>query len=588
MNRLPEKDVILFDGAMGTYIAQKYHTNIKQCEFENIANPGHVLTVHREYIEAGADAIKTNTFSANTAAFSRSDTVEKIILSGCEIAEKAVKGSNTSVFASIGPIAGENMDEVSAEYRKIIDLFLYRGVRNFLFETFSEYSILTELAKYVKENEKDSFVIAECAVAPDKYTQSGLSAQSILDGMGGVPEIDAYGFNCACGPMHMLNLVREVNFRQKPASVMPNAGYPTVISGRTVFESTPDYFAQQLIAIRDCGVKFLGGCCGTTPLHIKKASDLLRCAGAAVPAREKEKSETIPAAPGRPHAKLLSEKVVAVELDSPLDADTGFFLSSAIKLSRAGADLITIADCPIGRARADSSMLAAKLRREYDIEAMPHLTCRDRNLNATKALLLGLNAENVSNVLCVTGDPIPSSDRNEIKSVFNFNSVRLASFIRDLNKTVFTNRPFTVAAALNVNAVTFDAELEKAKRKQDAGVAVFLTQPIYTGAAIENLQKAKRSLNANILGGIMPIVSYKNACFINNEVAGITIPESLIKKYEGADAEQASAIAVETSLATAREISGIADGFYMITPLKKVEIICEIVTQIKGTGKTSG
>lgn len=581
MNRLPKKNVILFDGAMGTYMAQKFHTNIRRCEQENLSHPERVLEIHREYIAAGADAIKTNTFAANTAATGMEpETVEEIVRQGCAIAARAAEGTGAAVFASIGPIAGDDVAQLGAEYRRSIDVFLGCGVKYFLFETFSEYRILTELARYIKSVEPDAFVIAECTVAPDGYTTSGLSAQSILNGLSSVAEIDACGFNCTCGPMHMESLVKRLDFKGKPASIMPNAGYPTVISGRTVFQSTPEYFAQKLMQIRARGVRFLGGCCGTTPLDIEKAAALLRSAPAE-PTVTVSVSAAAPSPAARPAPKLLEPGAVAVELDSPLDADTGFFVSSAVQLSRAGADVITIADCPIGRARADSSMLAAKLRREYGLEAMPHLTCRDRNLNATKALLLGLNAEQVNQVLVVTGDPIPSSERNEIKSVFQFNSVRLASFLSDLNGSVFSASPFTIAAALNVNAVNFSAELEKARRKQEAGVAAFLTQPVYGEAALRNLQRAKETLSAHILGGIMPVVSYQNACFINNEIAGITIPESLVERYRGVSKEEAAAIAVETSLELAAQVGRIADGYYLITPLRRVELICEIVSKIK-------
>ncbi|MDR3643655.1 MAG: bifunctional homocysteine S-methyltransferase/methylenetetrahydrofolate reductase [Clostridia bacterium] len=595
MDRLPENDAVLFDGAMGTYLAQKFGTGIRLCEYENLANPDHVLAVHREYIAAGADAIKTNTFSANTAASgARFEEVRQIIDSGCELARRAAAGGHTRVFASIGPIAGDDEADVRAEYRRIVEVFLIRGVTNFLFETFVEYQSLIDIARYIKSREKSSSVITECTVAPDHYTKNGFSAQEILNALAAVPEIDTCGFNCTCGPMHMHDLIRELDFRGKPACVMPNAGYPAVIGGRTVFNSQPDYFARQLAAIHDCGVQFIGGCCGTTPLHIAQTAALLRRARSGPTDTSSHEDRGRMSAPPQapqtlqearaffmPEGSARTAKRIAVELDSPLDADTGFFTDAAGCITAAGADLITIADCPIGRARADSSLLAAKLRREYHIASMPHLTCRDRNLNATKALLLGLNAEGVNDVLVVTGDPIPSSDRGEIKSVFNFNSVRLAAFINDLNGTVFSACRFRISAALNVNAPGFAAELEKAQRKQAAGVTVFLTQPILTEAAVDNLRLARRRLTAAVLGGILPIVSYKNACFINNEVSGITIPEELVARYEHATPAQAQRLAVETSLEIASKIAGDVDGFYIITPMKKVETVCEIVAAVR-------
>ena len=195
-------------------------------------------------------------------------------------------------------------------------------------------------------------------------------------------------------------------------------------------------------------------------------------------------------------------------------------MKGAKTLKALGVDAITIADCPIARARVDSSLLACKLKRELNITTIPHMTCRDRNINATKALLLGLNIEGVNNVLVVTGDPVPSAKKDEIKTMFSFNSVVLAKHITTLNEEIFKN-PFNVCAALNVNAINFEAELNQARKKIESGVSVFLTQPVLTKEAVENLKLAKKTLDAKILGGIIPVVSYRNACFMNNEISGI-------------------------------------------------------------------
>lgn len=575
------KETFLFDGATGTYLAHQYQVQIKQCEYANLEHPLVVQNVHRDYIEAGVNAVKTNTFAANTFSLNTTfDNVEEIIRKGCEIAENAVVDRPVTIFASIGPMPCDDRVKMLAEYEKIIRVFFDCGINHFLFETFNEYEILTDLAKMVKSISRDSYVITECTVAADGYTLSGISAQTIIHKLSAEQDIDACGFNCTCGPMHLLDIVKNLRLHEKPISIMPNAGYPTVISGRTIFETTPDYFADKLMQIRDCGVKFIGGCCGTTPSHIRKVRERL---DQSIEKGEvkKDKANIVVKAPTQKQKKQEKSKIIAVELDSPFHADLTNFIDYAKRIYQTGADYITIADCPIGRARADSSMLAAKLKREYHIEALPHLTCRDRNLNATKALLLGLNAEDVTNVLVVTGDPIPSADRDEIKSVFNFNSVKLASYINDLNEVVFEEKPFRIMGALNVNANNFTAELEKAKRKENAGVSAFLTQPVYTEQALENLRMAKGALSAKVLGGVMPIVSYRNACFINNEISGITIPDDIVERYRDLPPEEAAKIAVEISCSFAEQIDGVADGIYLITPLNKVEIICNILKNVR-------
>ncbi|MEM5781331.1 MAG: methylenetetrahydrofolate reductase, partial [Lawsonibacter sp.] len=216
------------------------------------------------------------------------------------------------------------------------------------------------------------------------------------------------------------------------------------------------------------------------------------------------------------------ERVVAVELDPPPDDDISFFLEGVRSLRAAGADAVTIADCPIGRPRADSSLLSCKIRRELGMEPLPHLTCRDRNLNATKALLLGLSAEGVHNVLLVTGDPIPTEERSEVKSVFNFNSRKLARYVAGLNeKTLAT--PFRIFGALNVNARNFEVQLRLAGEKEENGVSGFLTQPVLSPEALENLKLARSTLKGKILGGIFPVVSHRNACFLNTDISGMHV-----------------------------------------------------------------
>ncbi len=577
MNVLDKSGILLFDGAMGTYLAGKYEGSVIRCEMENISHPQRVIAAHKEYIDAGAGAIKTNTFAANTLAMAADlQTVFEVIDAGCACAKQAAQGK-ALVFASMGPILYEDQEQCEEERRLIIDRFLHNGVQHFLFETFSEAPVLLHAARYVKSVARESFVIAECSVAPDLYTQSGVSAQSIIDRLYESQDIDAYGFNCTCGPLHMVHVVQSTDFYGRTVSIMPNAGYPTVIGGRTVFKSAPDYFAEQLKKICAQGVQILGGCCGTTPEHIRAAKKALETQSGEAHIAKPAKKEIVPQWAKRNDP----QKPIAVELDSPLDADDAFFVQAAKDLHDAGADYITIADCPIGRARADSSMLAAMLKMQYGIEAVPHLTCRDRNLNASKALLLGLCMQDIRNVLVVTGDPIPNNRRGEIKSVFQFNSVLYADFIRDLNRTVFAEKPFRVMGALNVNAQNFDAELSKAKKKEEAGMTCFLTQPVYDERAAENLRRAKKELFSDVWAGIMPVVSYKNACFINNELAGIEIPEEICARFQDADRERAAKIAVETALEASRLVRDVADGYYIITPLKRADLVCGIIKELK-------
>jgi homocysteine S-methyltransferase len=271
-----------------------------------------------------------------------------------------------------------------------------------------------------------------------------------------------------------------------------------------------------------------------------------------------------------------------VELDPPVDDDVTFFMEGVQALRSAGADAVTIADCPVGRPRADSSLLACKVKRELGVEPLPHMTCRDRNLNATKALLLGLSMEGVHNVLLVTGDPIPTESRDEVKSVFNFNSRKLAKYVSGLNESVLQT-PFRIFGALNLNAKNFERQLQIAQEKEENGVSGFLTQPVLSEEALKNLKLARQTLNGKILGGIFPVVSHRNACFLNNEIAGMRVCDEIIALYEGKEKAEAEDLAVTISARIAREIAPYTDGYYLMTPFRRVALMTRILAEIKGT-----
>ena len=273
------------------------------------------------------------------------------------------------------------------------------------------------------------------------------------------------------------------------------------------------------------------------------------------------------------------QRVIAVELDPPLDDGIGFFLDGIRALRSAGADVVTIADNPIGRPRADSSLLACKIKRELGMEVLPHMTCRDRNLNATKALLLGLSIEHVHNVLLVTGDPIPTDSRDEVKSVFNFNSRQLIRYVSGLNGTVL-HTPFLIFGALNLNARNFDIQLKLALEKEASGAAGFLTQPVLSREALENLKLARSVLKGKLLGGILPVVSHKNACFLNNEISGMHICDEIITLYEGKDRDEAEALAATISTRIAAEIAPYTDGLYLMTPFKRTPLMTRILKKL--------
>jgi len=337
-----------------------------------------------------------------------------------------------------------------------------------------------------------------------------------------------------------------------------------------------------MVQIVRSGASIIGGCCGTTPEHIRLTAQAIRSlsleAASAAPASAPQKRAPAP----NPLSERLEsgQKIIAVELDPPADDDLSFFMEGVKTLRDCGADAITIADCPVGRPRADSSLLACKIRRELGVEPLPHLTCRDRNLNATKALLLGLSMEGVHNVLLVTGDPVPTAERDEVKSVFNFNSRKLAQYVSTLNAEVLTT-PFRIFGALNLNAVNFDRQLALAQEKEACGVTGFLTQPVLSHEALENLRKARSVLRGKILGGIFPVVSHRNACFLNNEISGMHVCDEIVRLYEHLSREESEDLAVRISREVARAIAPYTDGYYLMTPFKRVSLMARILRELR-------
>jgi len=587
-------NILITDGAMGTYYAQITDKYNALPEFANISEPQIIAKIHREYIDAGAKLIKTNTFSANRFALNSSQTeVEKIIIAGIEIANKVVANEQIFVAASIGPIPemadNNNIDQdfIMDEYKFIVDIFLERGIKIFIFETFSDDQNLAEITAYIKEKDSSVFILTQFATTPEGFTRRGISNEYLVAEMKKNKNIDAYGFNCGIGPTHLYNSLMKINIGDDIVAVSPNAGYPEIIHERTVFIQNPTYFAEKMKEISELGVKILGGCCGTTPIHIQKMRSLIH-SSSEMKVPKKYVVENTRVLLEIKHPKDLSEKVrnnqfiIAVELDPPFNADVKLMLENAWLCKESGVDVITIADSPMGRARVDSIMIAAKIKREVGIEVIPHVCCRDKNVNALKSTLLAGYAENIRNILAVTGDPIAMADKNNIKSVFDLNSFKLMELITTMNTEVFAGGPIYFGGALNLNGRNPDAEVTRMLKKMDMGASFFLTQPIFDDDVIKLLPPLQHNTKTKILGGIMPLVSYRNAHFLNNEVAGIRIPEEIINKFDkNMGKEEAERLGIDIAVEIANKMKDHVQGFYFITPFNRVGMIMKIIKKIK-------
>lgn len=576
-----EKRVLLFDGAMGTYFARRTERAGAGCELSNLSAPEEIASIHREYIAAGCNAIKTNTFGTNAPSYGGDKTLtERVIEAGWRLANEAA-GESCAVFADIGPVSGVPEQAAAEAYIHVAETFLRLGAENFLFETQSSAAGLPEVIDAVRARRPEAFIAVSFAVQPDGYTAEGAYAKDLFRQ---VTTADAVGFNCVVGAGHMAALLPLLPRDERLWLMMPNGGTPTVMGRQVHYDSKPAYFAGQLAAMAEKGVSILGGCCGTTPEHMAAAKAALGEAFRHERALAETSAEPVRTAipPNVLTEKLRQGKrVIAVELDPPADAGLGKFMAGARELQAAGVDAITIADCPIARARADAGILACKVKRELGLDVIPHMTCRDRNLNAIKALLLGLFGEGVQNVLAVTGDPIPTAQRDEVKSVYQFNSRKLAAYIASLGQQELPT-PFTVFGALNVNARNFSIQLDIAKDKVKNGMAGFFTQPVLSKEAMDNLVLARRELPGSfLLGGIFPIVSHRNALFMDAEVRGVSVCREIIDLYEGANRERGEEIAHAVSTAIAREIAPYVDGFYLMTPFSRTGLMTRLMAELR-------
>lgn len=570
-------NILLFDGAMGSYFSAVHDDPMYPCELANITSPHTISEIHKRYLTAGAKAIKTNTFTLPKQGES-GFSVREIIEKGYSLAKQQADTFGAYVFADINIPTTLGEEDLLPYYQEVIDMFLQQGACHFLFETCTSGDYLSELCQYLKEKNPDSFIIVSFAVGMDGFTKTGQYAQNLIDQV--TPYVDAVGLNCVCGPSHMADVAKHIQ-TDKLFSLMPNASYPTVTGSRLQYSQNPSYYGEAVADMTQIGGDILGGCCGTTPECISQIHQKLQ----GLKPMEKAKVSPVTLSEKQVIKSDFFEKLkgptkpIAVEWDSPAVPEIGEYMAKAKLLKDAGVDLITVADCPVARPRMDSSLVACKLKRELGIHAMPHMTCRDRNINAVKALLLGLSVEEINNVLLITGDPIPREQKDEIKAVYEFNSRKLMAHISQLNQSLF-HSPFYLYGALNINAVNFAPQLKMAQDKIDKGCVAFFTQPVMSERGLENLKIAKETLSAPLVGGIFPATSFRNISFLTNEISGFHVAPEMSELYKDKTPEECTQLAIKISNRITQEMAPYIDGYYLITPFQRVDIMLEIIKSL--------
>jgi methionine synthase I (cobalamin-dependent)/5,10-methylenetetrahydrofolate reductase len=586
---------VVADGAAGTYLSALAGRRQPVCEMLNLTSPQLVGRMHSEYIAAGAKLILTNTFGANIFSLGADAASSgEVIRAGVRIALRAAADAAgaAAVAADIGPVpesAPEGAD-TDGEYRRMADIFLDEGIKTFVFETFAQAEAPVKAAKYIKSKAPDAFIMISFAVTPDGYSGLGGAAQELVSSVVRSGAADACGFNCCTGPAQLVTMASEVDFGGLIPSIMPNAGYPSPEDEALSYTGKPGYFAARLARAVQCGFRILGGCCGTTPEHIRclarAVADELPGAPCAAAARAARQAEPAAAAGGSAFAGALvsGRKTVVVELDPPTDADPSRFDAAAQAAALAGADALTIADSPMAKPRADPVVMAARVRGITGMDVIPHICCRDRNINALRSSLIAAHISGVRSILAVTGDRVPDDDRGSVRSVFNINSAGLCSLVRGMNKSVFAREPMLCGCAYNVNAANPGEELRRLERKIAAGADFALTQPVFSPGAVEALRLA-RGRGIKLIAGILTPLSLKNALFLANEIPGVTLPDEFIARFSADMTRgQGEETGLGISLQAAQMAAEYADGFYIVTPFGRRGVTGRLLGLMKENG----
>ena len=580
---------LLADGSFGTYYADCFETG-EAPEIANTNAPERVVSIHKAYLEAGAKLIRTNTFASNTAYLGNDISVVKAnIKAAIKHARQAIRESGadadtTFIAGDIGPIptdVSREQSDVEEEYYQIAKTFLDEGITILNFETFASINVIVPVLERIASEEL--FVIVQFSVNQYGYTNQGLRASKLFDVVKKLPMVNAIGLNCGVGPGHMKQIFEELSGTDKYLIALPNAGYPRRVRNKITFSDNAAYFAKQVRSLMQLDVDIIGGCCGTTPTFIKELHDTLSFVQQPHKKLDKTVAKDNESVPHKgfiynSDGTIKTRKLLAVELAPPFDANDDRIIRAARMLQNANVDVLTFPDSPSGRTRIDSILMAKKIRQETGMAVMPHICCRDKNAIAIRSQLLGSHINDILNFLVVTGDPIPSMVRESTKAVFNFDSVGLMQMLRDMNDEMFAASPMCYGGAINHNRRNLDIEIKRVIRKMEAGASFFLTQPIFSEDDIKHLRTIKAKTGARILCGIMPLVSRKNANFMKNEIAGVSVTDAVIERYpDNATKEEGEAIGICLAKEMIAATYDFVDGYYFSFPFNCVHMLPAIL-----------
>ena len=607
---LLESSTLLIDGAMGTMLHAR-GVGFDRCFDElNLTNPAAVAEIHREYIEAGAQLIITNTFGANRFKLSKhglQDDVMEINRKGVELAKRIVSASFRDVLIAgdvgplgvrIAPFGRVQPEQARAAFAEQIGALTEAGADLIVIETFSDLYEIREAIRAAKETCQLP-VVASVTFTRDDRTLLGddpMKVARLLRDAG----VDVIGVNCSGGPAQLLRILKQM--RQAVPNgkfwVKPNAGWPEQVGGRIMYPADDDYFGDYALSFRDAGACVVGGCCGTTPQHIAAMRKALNSSSHSstyiqtvdVP----ETSEISVAEPPTQLAQKLTAGrfAISVEMDPPRGLSTHKLLAGASLLADAGADVINVADSPMARMRMSAWAVCDVVQRKVGVETTLHFPTRGRNLLRVQGDLLAAHALGIRNVFVVMGDPTSIGDYPEAMDNYDLVPSGLIKLIKQgfnegmdhSGTSIGQPTNFFVGGALNLCPPDVERELKNLHRKVKAGTDFFITQPIYRAqdgpSLLEQYAAKYGELNKPILAGILPLVNVRHANFLHNEVPGIFIPDEIRKRIEDAGEDGVKA-GVEITVELIEQIKSWAGGIYIMPQFHKFDMVAEIIEAIR-------
>jgi homocysteine S-methyltransferase len=599
--------VVMFDGAMGTMLYAR-GVFINQCYDELVLrSPDLVREIHAAYVKAGAEVVETNTFGANRAKlmqYGLETQVTTINRRASELAREAA-GEDRLVAGAVGPLGVRlepygptSREEARAMFREQMHALAEGGADCFVLETFADLEELEQAILAAREVDSALPVIAQATVGPELRTAYGASPEDVarvLEKWG----VDVIGLNCSVGPQTILEAIeRMAAVTSRKLSAQPNAGMPRDVGGRTMYMASPEYMATYARHLVQAGAKVVGGCCGTTPEHIKAMVEGVRplsprsrvVVGEAH--RDTDDGESKARAPvplaerSRFGAKLAAGAfVTSVEIVPPRGIDTTKLEQDAAQLALAGVDAINVPDGPRAQSRMGAIATSLIIER-HGIEAVTHYACRDRNLLGMLSDLLGASALGLRNLLLVTGDPPKMGPYPDATAVFDIDAIGLANLVSKLNRGLDPgNNPigeptrFVIGVGVNPVAIDPAHELRRFHWKVEAGAEYAITQPVFDPAQLESFLESIHDVRIPIIAGIWPLVSARNAEFLANEVPGVTVPPEILARMRRAN-ERSKEHALAEGIAIAREalaqVRGAVQGVQVSAPFGRVELAQQV------------